>query len=1047
MKIYFYLLLILIALFICSSSVFSQNIFSFSNGNYSGISSVIQNPANAHGNCKFDFSLGGQAGFISNYIRVSRTFIFMDFNKDSILKRSTTKLIDGNSLRQFNTSMRIIMPSFLVRINSKSSLAFVWNVRNYMNLGALNNPLASLLYYHLKYPAAFGQKNNRGAFASSHLWAEYGIAYAREILDNPKNNLTIGATVKFLQGIQSFYAYAKSFNYEALSDSTMNIQSSYIEYGHSKNFSINPFSSGYNMNGKFSLGLDLGINYFIKSDKYSNEVTDYLLKFSASVLDIGKIKYDKYNSNDFTASATNWNVRNLIFDYKQIATNLDDTIKSRFGFLNASTSYKMKLPTVLLLQADVRLSEKSFVNFSAQLPQRSNKTSAFSKEIAFLSIAPRVESIKGFMFSVPVYYYPMYSNTAASKISAGMVLQLGWIAIGTNHLSDLIFNENMKSFDFYLLMKFTNVKKEPKVYDKDKDGVQDKQDLCPEIAGSMNLMGCPDKDKDGIADKDDQCPDEAGKPDMNGCPDKDGDGIIDKEDVCPDDPGKKELKGCPDRDNDSIPDKDDKCPDIAGVKSYSGCLPPIIDGQIVLTEIAKEPAANVKLYLIKENCQKEDSTYTDNKGYFKFVLKDTSQTYLVKINEKEEVALGKARFFLTRNDTLIRVSKNFPCDKFVFTQLPYEKYPFIDLKRDGMLNIGGNFLVIGENNTTEALKNVRLIIRNLKGDIMDTIKTNEFGSFTFKYLDYDQNYLITFAESDVQLPAGTKIILTNKNGKEIKRFIYTPGEVFKYELLSYDKVILKELEVEDENLNLSIKAYLKDIHFKAFKSAKVIVTDEDHPIQELTTDNTGLFFADNLKFKKGISFIIPTDQKDSTLNQTNIILITDSKNRVIKRLVRGLGGSFKIQLLDLEKTTLAEYQINDPWLNVLKLKNKQNADTIKIREKINYAVNAYKPDAEGYRVLDKVIQIMKDNPKLIISISSHTDSRGNDQHNMKLSEKRAKFAYEYIVSKGIDAGRLSYKGFGESKLLNNCGNNVKCSEQQHAENRRTEFDIRVKDSK
>lgn len=149
-------------------------------------------------------------------------------------------------------------------------------------------------------------------------------------------------------------------------------------------------------------------------------------------------------------------------------------------------------------------------------------------------------------------------------------------------------------------------------------------------------------------------------------------------------------------------------------------------------------------------------------------------------------------------------------------------------------------------------------------------------------------------------------------------------------------------------------------------------------------------------------------------------------------------------MLDLEKTTLAEYQINDPWLNVLKLKNQKSADTIKIREKINYALNAYKPDAAGYRVLDKVVQIMKDNPKLIITISSHTDSRGNDKHNMQLSEKRAKFAYDYIVSKGIEPERLTYKGYGESQLLNNCGNNVKCSEEQHAENRRTEFDIRMK---
>lgn len=1023
----------------------AQDILGFANGSYNGVSSAIFNPANTHGNCKFDFTMGANASFLSNYIRISRTFLFENFSKDSILKRSTTRLIDGNKSRDFISSTRIIMPSFIVRINEKSSFAFIWNVRNYINLGGLNNDLASVLYYHLQYPSAYLKNNNtNNTYASSHLWAEYGISYAREVLDNYKNNLTIGATLKFLQGIQSFYAYTKNFNYDLLSDSTLNIQNSYVYYGHSKNFSVNPFSAGYAMTGKPSLGLDLGINYFIKSDKFSNDVTNYVLKLSASILDIGSIKYDKANSTDFIANINNWNVRNLTFDYKNIMQNLDDTIQKRFGFLNASKQYKMKLPTTLLLQADWKLSEKLFFNFSAHLPRPFKDKISFSKEYAYLSFAPRVESIKGFMFSVPVYYYPMYKNTSVKNISAGFILQLGWMAIGTNHLTDLIFNDYMKSFDVFMIMKFSNIQKEPRVYDKDKDGVQDKLDICPEIAGKLELQGCPDKDNDGIADKDDKCPDIAGKSELAGCPDKDNDGITDAEDKCPDITGKKELQGCADSDNDGIADNEDKCPNLAGIRDWNGCPPPVIDGNIVLTEDKKEPASNIKIYLLSENCEKQDSTMTDEKGYFKFTLKDTSKVYYVKVNEKEEIASGKARFFMSRNDTIIRVSKNFPCEKFVFTQLPYERYPFIDLKRDGLLHIGGNFLVVGENNTTEALKNVKLIIRNLKGDVIDTIITNEFGAFTFKYLDYDQHYLITFAEQDIQLPSGTKIILTNKNGKEIKRFTYIPGEPFKYELLPYDKITLKDLEIEDESLNITIRGYLKNTRFQSFKNVKIIVTDEDSPIQTLTTDSTGKFISDNLKFKKGISFIIPMNQTDSMLNKTNIILITDSKNKVIKRLVRGLGGEFKISLLDLEKTTLAEYQINDPWLNVLKLKNQKSADTIKIREKINYALNAYKPDAAGFRVLDKVVQIMKDNPKLIITISSHTDSRGNDKHNMQLSEKRAKFAYDYIVSKGIEPERLTYKGYGESQLLNNCGNNVKCSEEQHAENRRTEFDIRMK---
>jgi outer membrane protein OmpA-like peptidoglycan-associated protein/opacity protein-like surface antigen len=107
--------------------------------------------------------------------------------------------------------------------------------------------------------------------------------------------------------------------------------------------------------------------------------------------------------------------------------------------------------------------------------------------------------------------------------------------------------------------------------DTDGDGIRDKDDLCPETPGKIQLAGCPDKDNDGIADKDDACPDVAGKAEFKGCPDTDGDGIIDSQDACPNAAGSKELNGCPDRDNDGIADKDDKCPDAAGLKELSGC--------------------------------------------------------------------------------------------------------------------------------------------------------------------------------------------------------------------------------------------------------------------------------------------------------------------------------------------------------------------------------------------------------------------------------------------------------------------------------------------
>ena len=118
--------------------------------------------------------------------------------------------------------------------------------------------------------------------------------------------------------------------------------------------------------------------------------------------------------------------------------------------------------------------------------------------------------------------------------------------------------------------------------DRDNDGVADKDDKCPDVAGKPELNGCPDADGDGITDAEDSCPDVFGLKEFNGCPDTDDDGIADKDDECPEVAGKPELKGCPDADNDGIADKDDKCPQQAGPKENNGCPWPDTDRDGVL---------------------------------------------------------------------------------------------------------------------------------------------------------------------------------------------------------------------------------------------------------------------------------------------------------------------------------------------------------------------------------------------------------------------------------------------------------------------------------
>ena len=104
---------------------------------------------------------------------------------------------------------------------------------------------------------------------------------------------------------------------------------------------------------------------------------------------------------------------------------------------------------------------------------------------------------------------------------------------------------------------------------------------------------------------------------------------------------------------------------------------------------------------------------------------------------------------------------------------------------------------------------------------------------------------------------------------------------------------------------------------------------------------------------------------------------------------------------------------------------------------INYDLDKFDVKPDAAKILDKLIQLLKDYPDLEIRIESHTDSRGSDDYNMLLSKKRAKAAFDYVVSKGIDPKRLLYHGYGETRLLNKCSNGVECTEEQHEVNRRS----------
>ena len=110
-------------------------------------------------------------------------------------------------------------------------------------------------------------------------------------------------------------------------------------------------------------------------------------------------------------------------------------------------------------------------------------------------------------------------------------------------------------------------------------------------------------------------------------------------------------------------------------------------------------------------------------------------------------------------------------------------------------------------------------------------------------------------------------------------------------------------------------------------------------------------------------------------------------------------------------------------------------------ENIYYSYNSAEIRPDAAFELDKVVEMLKVNPSIVVELGSHTDSRGDRKYNRQLSQRRADEAVRYLDAKGISRRRLTARGYGESKPVNMCIDNVECDEEEHARNRRTELKI------
>lgn len=510
----------------------------------------------------------------------------------------------------------------------------------------------------------------------------------------------------------------------------------------------------------------------------------------------------------------------------------------------------------------------------------------------------------------------------------------------------------------------------------------------------------------------------------------------------------------------------------------------VVSGSVLLTENIRDYARNKKVLLLDELGNVIDSMYTNDKGFFEFKNLDADKKYMAVVAEDDPVLIGKARYYLSEKDSVIhRVTSKYKDNKFAFRNLPIDPNGLPDLYTEDDLVFAGT---IKYGDGDKPLNNAKLKLVNDFGDVVEETTTNEYGAFAFRNIPSDQNYLVAIEEGDIDLPEGTRITLANKSGKDVRTFYKGKGK-FTFQVLNADKVLLEEMDAEDVNLVMGIYGYMYDQEKRPLVNTKIKVRDEDGSnVQEWTTTANGRFNFKNLDAEK--NYIFETDENDPTLSGVTRIYVADSKGRIYK-VVDLMGGKFSFKILEVDKFTMGEFVVEDPFLNMTeaqkeeKLKQlkkvkevkdpkeketkeketkekepkekppivkeqpkevepeEESEMTVTIVENIYYPYGSWEIGPDGKAILDKAVDALNDYPKLIMEISSHTDSQSSAEFNMGLSRRRAQAAVDYLVSKGISRSRLKSKGYGETRLLNKCADGVECTEEEHKVNRRTEFKI------
>ncbi len=330
-----------------------------------------------------------------------------------------------------------------------------------------------------------------------------------------------------------------------------------------------------------------------------------------------------------------------------------------------------------------------------------------------------------------------------------------------------------------------------------------------------------------------------------------------------------------------------------------------------------------------------------------------------------------------------------------------------------LMSIGQNYTVSGEVVDKDNFRPLdEALIEVYRDSILlsNFVETDFTGGFEI-LLPKDGIYTLQFVRSGYR--EGQIIVDTKNDNMDLRiRLMRLPGYEF--------QATIKDLIVKSgkKSLGKEIKNFKIEIYNNT-TNKEVKVVEDDPKNSFMTTFERGNHYTMLIR-KKGYF----AKRIEAYVNIDGCILCFE-----------GLGNAF---IPEINEVT-TDGNEKGSLITDIPLRKIVKDEAIRL-DNIYYDFDKWEIRSDARQPLNDLVQILKRNP-IIIELGSHTDSRGTDEYNMTLSDKRAQAAVDYIIGKGIKASRITAKGYGEAMPLNGCSNDVDCTEAEFQFNRRTEFKV------